>query len=461
MMSPPVRSVVCRITIALLFLGIVWPVEAQTVRPGSSARGGGTATRRTATSARAGVAGGIGSTGPRQYRSNTLLGDATIEIDPETRSLIVVTDAETHGELDRVIQNLDRPKPQVLIKVVFVEVTYNKGYDVGLEGTYTYNKTSAKPASTVTTDKTVTENGTTSSGGTTSTVTKTTEALTNAATLAETVASGSNFGIAAALAAGAEGAFARVLTDDWTATLHALATRGKVEVLSRPSIMARNNQEAVIVVGQEVPFITSSRITELGQTINTIAYDNVGIILRVTPFITTEGTVEMIVAPEISTLTDQTVPISNNASAPVIAKRSAETVVVTPDGATVVIGGLMETQRTHSVRKVPLLGDIPLIGVAFRRTIQADVKRELMIFLTPHIVNNPKRLNEVTNDELHKAELVEQAFTSRDLIKYMDAQPLFPADETTDGKEVRRATAVSVSQKVKPKPTPRMEIHLR
>ena len=66
---------------------------------------------------------------------------------------------------------------------------------------------------------------------------------------------------------------------------------------------------------------------------------------------------------------------------------NAETVVVTPNGQTVVIGGLMETQRVESVRKVPILGDIPLIGLAFKRTIKDDVKRELLIFLTPHIVS--------------------------------------------------------------------------
>ena len=175
-----------------------------------------------------------------------------------------------------------------------------------------------------------------------------------------------------------------MLTDDWSATLRALSTRGKVEVLSRPSIMARNNQEAVIVVGSEVPFITNSRTDALGNLTNTITYDNVGIILRVTPFITSEGTVEMIVAPEISSLTAQTVPISSTVSAPVIAKRSAETVVVTPNGQTVVIGGLMETQRIENIRKIPLLGDIPGLGAAFRRTIKSDVKKELMIFLTPH-----------------------------------------------------------------------------
>lgn len=193
-----------------------------------------------------------------------------------------------------------------------------------------------------------------------------------------------------------------------------LATRGKVEVLSRPSIMARNNQEAVIVVGDEVPFITNSRTDALGQLNNTITYDDVGIILRVTPFITSEGTVEMIVAPQISQLTERTVPISSTASAPVIAKRSAETVVVTPNGQTVVIGGLMETQRTESVRKVPILGDIPLIGLAFKRTVKENVKRELLIFLTPYIVNTPQGLPNLTTRELDQTELIDHAFTDKE-----------------------------------------------
>jgi len=213
-------------------------------------------------------------------------------------------------------------------------------------------------------------------------------------------------------------------------------------VLSRPSIMARNNQEAVIVVGSEVPFITNSRITDTGETINTIQYDNVGIILRVTPFITSEGSVEMIVAPEISTLTDQTVPISNNASAPVIAKRSAETVVVTPNAQTVVIGGLMETQHTETITKIPLLGDIPYLGAAFRHTVKSDVKKELLMFLTPYIVDDAKGLREVTNDEVDKTDLVEKAFTRKDFEKYLDSLPM-PGDEPSlVPPEVRKATLV-------------------
>ena len=129
--------------------------------------------------------------------------------------------------------------------------------------------------------------------------------------------------------------------------------------------------------------MTSSRVLDDGNTLNTVQYSDVGIILRVTPFITSNDSVEMIVAPEISTLTERGVPISDTATSPVIAKRSAETVVVTPNGETVVIGGLMESQQTENVRKIPILGDIPLLGLAFKRTVKEEIKKELLIFLTP------------------------------------------------------------------------------
>jgi general secretion pathway protein D len=290
---------------AIVALLLPTTLQAQ-IRPGNTARTtvGGARTTGGA------VSGARGSAGPRQYRSNTELGDAVIQIDQETRSLVIVTDESTHGELIKVIESLDRPKPQVLIKVVFLEVTYNNSLDLGVEASYTGNWGYGTGAVTGSRDETITETGTTRSGGVRDVVTSTSTDLSAAAILPNGISAENLFNLANAT----QGAFIRVLADDWTATVHALSTKGKVEVLSRPSIMARNNQEAVIVVGQEVPFITNSRITDNGQTINTVQYDNVGIILRVTPFITSDGAVEMIVAPEISTLTDQTVPISNTAS---------------------------------------------------------------------------------------------------------------------------------------------------
>ncbi len=435
------------------------PLLAQSARPSASGRS--TATARGG-NARSG--GSLGTSrvtpgGARQYRSNTELGDAVIQIDPETRSLVIVTDEDTHRELVTVIKTLDKPKPQVLIKVVFLQVTYKKGYDVGIEGSYTFNLKSPVPAitgsSTTTTTQTTTNNGTTTTSATAtgvpigtgtgssfSGVNGTTGSTTVGSTLTSALGTAAKLGETAALSSvfgsPLTGSFLKLASNDWNATLHALASRGKVEVLSRPSIMARNNQEAVIVVGQEVPFITNSRTDSLGQTINTIQYDNVGIILRVTPFITSEGSVEMIVAPEISSLNRvDTVPISNTVNAPTIDKRSAETVVVTPHGQTVVIGGLMETQKSESIQKVPILGDIPILGIPFRRTIRDDQKRELLIFLTPYIVNDANAIAQTSSDELARSELSKQAFTKQDFEKYLDDLPM-----PTDGAKGRQSTKV-------------------
>lgn len=450
MLESTLRTLLRVLLAASLFAG---QAPAQS-RPGGSARSTITSQRSAAargTTNRSNFGGTTRSTnGQRQYRSNTELGDAIIQIDPETRSLVIVTDEDTHRELVSVIKDLDRPKPQVLIKVVFLEITYNKGLDVGVEGMYTFNMKS--PASATTRDVTTTRNSTTYNNGTTTTTATSTgsaipangtgsmfagktgtdantavsdvltQTLGTAARLGQTAAISSVFG------APATGGFLKFVSDDWNATLHLLATKGKVNVLSRPSIMARNNQEAVIVVGQEVPFITNSRVTDQGQTINTIQYDNVGIILRVTPFITRENTVEMIVAPEISTLnTTQTVPISPGVNAPTIDKRSAETVVVTPHGQTVVIGGLMQTQKGETIQKIPILGDIPILGFPFRRTIRDDTKRELMIFLTPYIVNNAESLAQATSDEMARTQLPQKAFTHEELETFLDGLPL-PSD---------------------------------
>lgn len=462
-------STLLRVLLATLLLADV--VHAQSARPGGAARSTATSTRSTAArgNTRSGTTNARSSNGQRQYRSNTELGDAIITIDPETRSLVIVTDEDTHHELENVIKNLDQPKPQVLIKVVFVEVTYNKGLDLGMDGMYTFRLKDAVSAitgsSTTATTKTTTNNGTlnTNASGTGTTFSGTdgstgsttvnssvTTALGAAAKLGETAAISSLFG------APATGTFLKFASDDWNVTLHALASKGKVDVLSRPSIMARNNQEAVIVVGQEVPFITNSRTDALGQVVNTIQYDNVGIILRVTPFINPDRSVEMIVAPEISSLNKvDTVPITNTVNAPTIDKRSAETVVVTPNGQTVVIGGLMQTQKSESVSKIPILGDIPILGIPFRRTIRDDRKRELLIFLTPYIVNDQHGIQQTAADEMAKVQHPEGAFSKKEFDTFRDDLPLLPTDGETrrtpaaTPMPVKKATAAPKPSKAK------------
>jgi general secretion pathway protein D len=271
--------------------------------------------------------------------------------------------------------------------VVFLEVTYNKGFDLGIEGTYSKDFGGGKVGTFQ-----------------------------------------NNFGMAAQgvnpVPPGA--GLYQLMGADFTATLRAIAEAGKTEVLSRPSILARNNQQAVITVGQEIPLITDSRFDQNNNQINTIQYQDIGIILRVTPFITQDGQVEMIVSPEISNLTDQSIPIaggSNPVTAPVIAKRSADTVIVTGDGQTVIIGGLMANRKTVNDSKIPFLGDIPGLGLLFRRRVSETTKTELMIFLTPHIVAEQSQLAKLTTQEKKEIELLPKGFTEQELNKFIDGLP--------------------------------------
>jgi general secretion pathway protein D len=299
------------------------------------------------------------------------------------------------------VTSLDQPKPQVLIKVVFLEVTYRDGSDIGIEGGF------RKPIDDSTDGVGANAFGLSSLG--------------NAATGAVMNVFGQNVQNFAPIPPGA--GLYQIISSDYQVTLRAIAEAGKMEVLSRPTILARNNQQAVITVGQSVPLITNVRFDTFGNAINSVTYQNVGIILRVTPFITSDGMVEMIVAPEISSLSEQSVPIATGASAPVINLRSADTVVVTPDGQTVIIGGLMQNEKASNESKIPLLGDIPLLGNLFKRKAKSQVKTELMIFLTPQIIADPTQLAGLTVRERDKSQLAPKAFTEEELNRFLETVP--------------------------------------
>ena len=331
-----------------------------------------------------GTVGGGGGVGGSQYTNSTLMGDAMITSDLETRRLIVITDDVTNENIKKIIAGLDKPKPQVLINVVFLQVSHEKDLDFGAEAKYT-GRIAIK---------------------------------TNPQGIAQ-----SKFGIASALGDATQlGGFYSILGSDVSATIRALSTTNKTEILSRPSILTRSNQQATILVGQSVPLITGSRVSDTtNTTINTVTYRDVGIILRVTPFITQEGLVEMIVSPEISSLSAKTVAISNTVNSPVIDTRSADTVVVTPSDQTVVIGGLISTETTDQENKIPILGDIPLIGAAFKHKVKQDQKTELLIFLTPHVVTDPHELSGLANVERAKLDLAPKTFEKEDMKKYIGA----------------------------------------
>jgi len=293
---------------------------------------------------------------------NELTGKVFVVAEPDTNSLMITTATKYRKQVEMIIDDLDRPVPQVLIKVLVAEVTHDSSIDLGVDFSIL--------------DKRPSGNGIT--GG---------QTFNNPGT----------------------GLIVSVLETKLDATLHALQQRNKLDVLSRPYILASDNQLADIFVGSNVPFVTNSQITEAGQVINTVQNRDIGLDLNVTPHINPDGLVILDILEEIQQLTAQQVPISNTTFSPVIAKRSAESRIGVMNDHTIVIGGLMQDQKTDTVNKTPILGDIPGIGLLFQRKITTKTKTELLIFLTPHVASQPELLQKMSKDELKGTKLTPNA----------------------------------------------------
>ena len=177
---------------------------------------------------------------------------------------------------------------------------------------------------------------------------------------------------------------------------------------------------ATIQIGQNVPLITNVRYDTFGNAINSVTYQPVGIILKVTPFVTSDGLVQMIVQPSASAIDPSgSIPISAGVTAPIIDVRSADTVVLTPDGQTVVIGGLMRNDTGEVVTKIPVLGDIPLLGNLFKHKTSSSAKTELLIFLTPHVIAAPKQLAAMSSYERQHM-LLPKSYSEEELDRFLD-----------------------------------------
>ena len=337
----------------------------------------GTGRTTTSTMGRGGVSqfGRSGSSQRVAAAAGDLVGQVYVVADEDTNSLIVRAASKHVDRITELLVELDRATPQVLIKVLIAEVTHEDEIDLGTE------------FSILNLQFGVNVEGRGDLGGNDEE---------------------------------AGGLVTATMTGGLAASFNALQREGRLNVLSRPYILASDNQEASITVGQEVPFITNSRTTETGQTINTIEYEDIGIILNVTPQINPQGLVIMDVTPEISHLTDTTVPISETVNATVYAKRSAQTQVAIRDGQTIVIGGLMEDRIVDTIRKVPILGDIPLLGALFRRTQKTKVKTELLIFLTPHVAKDPDDLGPMSEDEVAGSKTIRQAPESQAFEEHLE-----------------------------------------
>jgi len=295
-------------------------------------------------------------------------GQADIQPDMNTNSLVVRTSPRNFQSIQGLLRDLDRMRPQVLIKVLIADVTLDDKLEFGVEGFWEHQ---------------VTPNN---SG----------PALSKYATSFPLSTSGLTYALTAD-------------NGKYQATLNLFASEGKLKVLATPRIMVLDNQTANINIGQDVPRITNSTINSLGNTVNSVTYESVGVILNVTPHINPDGLVTMIVAPEISNVASraESVPITSDVSSPTFNVNRAQTTVAVRNGTTVVLGGMIRDDVDDTVSKVPILGDIPLLGFLFSNTSRHKIKRELMIFLTPYVAFTAMELEEITQLEKSRLKIME------------------------------------------------------
>jgi len=284
-------------------------------------------------------------------------GVGNIKIDERTNKIAVTDYPDKLNEIERILRAFDEKTQQVLIDAQIIEVSPSDKFEMGVDWDFWIRK---------------------------------------------------NFKISGSLPISHTGRLLLGTADvlpkgkgEYKAILDLLRTIGETKILSSPRIMTLNNQEAKILVGSKEAYITSttsqsgSGTTVISQNVNFV---DVGIKLYVTPAINTDGFITMKIRPEISTskLTDIT-SVGQITQVPIVSTSETETTVMVKDGITIIIGGLRKDEKTKTVTKIPLLGDIPFLGTLFRKTSDEVKRTELVILLTPHIMSGENAFTEFSD----------------------------------------------------------------
>jgi general secretion pathway protein D len=320
--------------------------------------------------------------------SAELEGGVKVTADKATNALIIVASVNDYETLVGVIRKLDIRRRQVFVEAAILEINIDKALDLGVEWRGAAQVGGGNDGAVI--------------GGTNF------DFQGNINNLFTSLATGNPliFPGTGLIGAGIGGS---VTLPDGTkipaiaAVLRAAQTHNNLNVLSSPHLLTQNNKEAEIIVGENVPFITSQSrdSTNLANVINTVERKDVGITLRITPHIHESEYVSMDIYQESSALKDSTL-LQTSEVGPTTTKRSAKTTVLVKSGDTMIIGGMMQETVTRNQSKVPLLGDIPLLGHLFKFTSNSKRKTNLVILLTPHIIQEPGEVSRSLEERQRK-----------------------------------------------------------
>lgn len=306
------------------------------------------------------------------------MGSARIIADENTNSLIIIATSEEYARIEKVIKQLDVLPMQVIIDATIVEVNLNDDLQYGIQWYLKHNNGGTNVAQ----------------GG-----------ASNGLTLPDTTAGGTGVNLTDVAKAVGSGGFGYAFASgsgDINAVLKAGAANNNINVVSSPSLMVLNNQEATIKVGDSVPIRSSVASNLSGNSNNGIVQTSsiqmidTGVILSVKPRVNAGGLVMMDVMQSVNQATET--KTSTNIDSPTIQKREIQTGVVVQSGETLVLGGLIKENNNYSRSGVPFLHEIPLIGPLFGSTTRNKDKSELVVLITPRVINSRQDAASVTDE---------------------------------------------------------------
>ncbi|MBT8366824.1 MAG: type II secretion system secretin GspD [Deltaproteobacteria bacterium] len=301
-----------------------------------------------------------GAGAPKAKAQAVVAGKVRISADKATNSLIITADKEDYLVLEEVIRKLDIPRSMVYIESLIMEVDMSTSLNIGIDW-QAFGQTSLDGKQTI------------FGGGFRQGFVEPEQLLQGGLTvglLTEPVT------------------IAGVTVSNISAIVNAVRTDDDFRILSTPQILTTDNEEARITVGENRPFQTRSTTDVSGGTFESFEYRDVGKTLKITPHVTEDRLVRMQINLEVTAI-DQLATLSTSTTLPVTRKRTVDTTVIVKDQQTVVIGGLIDDTTTKSESKVPVLGDIPLLGWLFKDQQDEIARVNLYVFLTPRVIKNP------------------------------------------------------------------------
>ncbi len=323
--------------------------------------------------------------------------EVIVQGDEKSNSLLISVSPRYRDKVEGLVRELDATPPQVLIQVLLAEVTLDQSGQFGLEA--------------------------------------------RVGPFGGELYRGSFLGAGSPIGTALGVPNFSVASTDFELLVRALEAQGRLEVLSRPQLTVRNNERATFQVGENIGLADSVETFSNGLSQTRVRREDVGIILDVTPSISADGYIRMDVKPEISALSDRVTQITESVSSSIITRRQVQTTVTVKDGETIVLGGLIQNRDEERKTKVPLLGDIPLLGEIFKSTKHSQTKTELLVLLTPRVIRSgepeaidfERGLREGAIDELSKPDAVRRWIP----VQPEPAKPVVPAPTPPPAQEPR------------------------